>query len=107
MGFEYQQNPNRRSHRLINTYTDEAIDHIYKQKAVLKIEVEQELEVLKTLLADLEKQRKAVSMEIENLELGWDDPKYDDLADEEFDYSEKISCIEDHIEALEELSERL
>ena len=108
MGFEYQKAPHENRGRW--TYTDDKIDSIYKQKSNLKIDVDVELDELKKLKDELEKQYKKLSDELDKLDKFFvDEPtdKYNEVAEEHWDIYLKLSTIEELIDQLEELSERL
>ena len=104
MGFEYQQRPGSRPGTgLIDTYTDDAIDSIYKTKAALKIDVERELETLKNLKKQLEDEYDA-AVKVRDAITDWDSPEAEEAEEKCDDIYCKISVIDDHIDSLEDLN---
>ena len=103
MGFEYQKTPlENRGHW---TYTDERIDQIYKTKATLEIDVGLELDELKKIKADLQKQYDEVSKKIKDMDDFFADEAegYNELVDEQWEVYNKLSAVEDLIDHLEDL----
>lgn len=104
MGFEYQKEPGKTYPKV--TYTDEVIDYIYKTKTNLKIDVEKELDTLKSLKAELEKEYEEACLKRDSI-ADWDSDEAIDADDECNDLYSKIDVLDDWIYSLEELNEKL
>lgn len=104
MGFEYQQTPGKRIKTV--TYTDEVIDNIYKRKDDLKADVENELQTLWKMKAELEEQHSEACQKRDEI-ADWDSDEYYDAEEICDDLWCKIDTLDDIIDSLEDLKNNL
>ena len=99
MGFEYQTQPGRGTRV---TYNDDEINHIFKAKASLKIDVQNEIEKLKTLKQETEEEYER-ARNIRDSITDWDSDEAYQAEDACNDLWSKIDTLDDLIDSLEEL----
>lgn len=99
MGFEYQTEPGRGTRV---TYNDDDINRIFKTKAALKIDVQNEIEKLKELKSQTESEYER-ARDIRDSITDWDSDEAYQAEDACNDLWSKIDTLEDLIDSLEEL----
>lgn len=105
MRFEYQKDLQNRG-RLKPTYTDDLLDSIFDQKSNLEIDINKELDVLNKLKSQLESEHEQACMKRDSI-VDWDSDEASEAEDVCFDLYEKLDSIEDLIDYLEELKQKL
>ena len=100
MGFEYQTQPGRGTRV---TYNDDEINHIYKTKAALKIDVQNEIEKLKELKQKIEAEYEK-ARDIRDSITDWDSDEAYQADDACNDLWSKIDVLDDLIDSLEDLN---
>ena len=100
MGFEYQTEPGRGT-RI--TYNDDDINRIFKTKAALKIDVQNEIEKLKELKLQTESEYER-ARDIRDSITDWDSDEAYQADDACNDLWSKIDTLEDLIDSLEDLN---
>lgn len=103
MGFEYQTEPGRGT-RI--TYNDDDINRIFKTKAALKIDVQNEIEKLKELKQQIEAEHEK-ARDIRDSIVDWDSDEAYQAEDACSDLWSKIDVLDDLIDSLEELDNTL